>query len=437
MLFKNWNRHWPGVGLGLLVAFLAPGCTTGMPYGMQGGQPQMQPGMGYMQPNAPGNHGPIQQTAYYQPGMGTLPQPNTSEPPGMGMNGRPLPGPGSTVMAGPAMGMPLPMHGQVPMNPDPPLPRELIKSVMPPYVIEPPDTVFIELLRAIPKPPYRVEPLDVLVINVADTLPNQPIAGTYFVSPDGLLNLGFSYGMVRVAGLTLEQVLAAVKLVLRSKLNDPQVGVGLASFRGSGTLRGEFMLAQDGTVTLGSYGSVPLAGLTLAQAKAAIEKHLSGTLLNPEISINVSGFNSKVYYVIFDGAGFGQQIYRFPITGNETVLDAIANLQGLPAVASKRRMWLARPAPMNRGCYQILPIDWEVITEAGATDTNWQLFPGDRIYVDGDPWIKADNTVAKVMAPIERVLGVSLLAASVYSNFRVAFTSTNGVNGGTFIPVVR
>lgn len=422
------GKGWSYASLGLMAALVAPGCTTATPYGMQG-QPMMQ--QGYMQPNGQvmNQRGQIQQVNY-QPG--TLPPPMTT--------GLPVNGPmmmGGPVLGGPVVGMPPGMQGQpLHAQPNPPMPRELIKSVMPPYVIEPPDTVFIELIRAIPKPPYRVEPLDVLVVNVAETLPNQPIAGTFVVSPDGTINLGFSYGMVRVAGLTLEQVVAAVKLVLRSKLNDPQVGVGLGQFRGTGTLRGDFMLGQDGTVTLGSYGSVPLAGLTLAQAKAAIEKHLSNWLLNPEISINVSGFNSKVYYVIFDGAGFGQQIYRFPITGNETVLDAIANLQGLPAVSSQRRIWLARPAPAGCGQYQILPIDWEVITQAGATDTNWQLFPGDRIFVDGDPWIKADNNIAKVMAPIERVLGITLLGTTTYWNLRNAFQNQNNGGGTNFVPIV-
>jgi polysaccharide export outer membrane protein len=321
----------------------------------------------------------------------------------------------------------------MPMDGPPPLPRELAKSVMPPYTLEPPDTIYIDVVRAIPKPPYRVEPLDVLVVNVAETLPNQPINGTFLVSPDGLINLGYAYGVVRVAGLTLEQSAAAIKLILRSKLNDPQVGVGLAQFRGTATLKGEFMLAQDGTVTLGTYGCVQLAGLTVNQAKAMIENHLSKWLMNPEVSVTVTGYNSKVYYIITDGAGFGQQVYRFPITGNETVLDALAQANGLSAVSSKRRIWLARPAPACKGCYQILPIHWEVITQAGATETNWQLFPGDRIFIGADPWIEWDNKIAKIFAPIERMLGITLLGTATVNTFR-GFNNGNG-GGTTFIPV--
>src|SRR5215216_1401783 len=65
-----------------------------------------------------------------------------------------------------------------------PVPRELAKVSLPPYVIEPPDILQIDALRLIPRPPYRVEPLDALAIRVSDTLPEQPIEGVYAVEPE-------------------------------------------------------------------------------------------------------------------------------------------------------------------------------------------------------------------------------------------------------------
>jgi len=465
----TWGKNWSAWSLGWLVAALGSGCTSGLPYQYHG-----QPGMGYpppgthqaLRPNTPYSNPPgaapngIQPVNYQQPAPGALPPPHTTTaglaaampqpatPAAGGLRPVPL---GPTLAAGPTVG-PMPMPGQpmpgmsmpgatavvtgngLPGMPAevPPLPRELTKSVMPPYTLEAPDTIYIDVLKAIPKPPYKVEPLDVLAINVGETLPNQPIGGTFMVSPDGIVNLGFGYGVVRVAGLTLEQAAMAIKLVLKAKLTEPQVGVGLAQFRGTATLRGDFMLAQDGTITLGSYGCVQLAGLTLAQAKAMIERHLSQWLMNPEVSVTVTGYNSKVYYVIADGAGFGMGVWRFPITGNETVLDAMAQISGLPAISSKKRIWLARPSPACKGGYQILPIHWEVLVMGGDTATNWQLFPGDRIYIGADPWIECNNTMAKVMAPIERALGITLLGASTFQIIRNNNNNNNGNNNGNF-----
>ena len=81
-----------------------------------------------------------------------------------------------------------------------------------------------------------------------------------------------------------------------------------------------------------------------------------------QVAVDVLAYNSKVYFVIFDGGGFGQQVFRLPATGNETVLDAVSLVQGLAPISSKRRIWLARPAPANSGCSQILPVDWNAIT---------------------------------------------------------------------------
>jgi polysaccharide export outer membrane protein len=314
-----------------------------------------------------------------------------------------------------------------------PLPHELQPTVHPPYVIEPPDVLTIDAVRLIPRPPYRVEPLDVLLIQVTDALPNQPIAGPYAVSPEGVVNLGYNYGVVRVVGTTVEQAALSIRSQLQKLgLTNAQVSVSLVQFRGAQQIRGEHLVGQDGTINLGTYGSVNVTGLTVCQAKAVIERHLAPCLLNPEISLSVSAYNSKVYYVITDGGGFGQQVFRFPTTGKEYVLDAISNIGGLPAVSSRRKIWVARPAPAEKGCYQILPVDWQVITEAGATCTNYQLFPGDRIYVMADPLITIDNMLAKVFSPIERVLGVTLLGTTTVTSFRAINSGAGGIG---FVPI--
>jgi polysaccharide export outer membrane protein len=304
-----------------------------------------------------------------------------------------------------------------------PIPTEKAKTSLPPYVIEPPDILLIDPIRLVPKPPYVVQALDVLLVRVADPLPNQPIDGPYTVAPDGTINLGFSYGVVRVGGFSLEEVERAIRTQLSQVLKDPQVSVGLAQFRGVQQVRGEHLVRMDGTIGLGSYGCVYVAGLTLNQAKVAIERHLKQYLQDPEVSVDVFAYNSKSYYVITDGAGFGQSVFRFPITGNETVLDAISQIQGLPAVASLKRIWVARPAPANHECTQILPVDWRAITQGGVTATNYQLFPGDRVYVHSDAWICTDNTLAKILAPFERLFGITLLGATTVQTVR-------GINGG-------
>lgn len=311
-----------------------------------------------------------------------------------------------------------------------PVARELNKVSLPPYVIEPPDVLAIDALRVMPLPPYRVEPMDGLIVQVVGTKPNEPIAGVYFVEPDGTVNLGFTYGSVRVAGLTLDEATKAIEAHLRKLVKVQQVNLALAQSRALQQIRGEHLVRQDGTVGLGIYGSVYVAGMTLADAKTAIEEHLSEFLLKPEVALDVAAYNSKVYYVITDGGGFGKQMVKLPILGNETVLDALSNVAGTAAVSSRNCVWVARPAPAETGGKQILPVDLVAITEDGSTATNYQIMPGDRVYVRADRMIALDNALTKVLNPVNRVFGSMLLGSYAVNGVQGRLTG-GGVFGTT------
>jgi len=135
------------------------------------------------------------------------------------------------------------------------------------------------------------------------------------------------------------------------------------------------------------------------------------------VIVDVAAYNSKWYYVITDGGGYGEQVFPFPITGSETVLDAIGHIQGLPAVASKRDIWVARRSP-HCGPEQVLCVNWTAITQWGDTTTNYQVMPGDRIYVMAQRIIRADTILAKALAPIERLFGITLLGAQTVNAIR-------------------
>ena len=287
------------------------------------------------------------------------------------------------------------------------MPKELSKVVLPEYTIEPPDILTIEGIHVVPKSPYYLRTLDVINIDAAGALPDAPIAGPYTVEPGGIVNLQPPYGTVKVAGMNVEQAKVAVSQHLQQYLQDPKVSVSLAQMAASQSIFGQVLVAQDGTINLGSYGQVSVVGKTLNQAKADIEAYLSRYLEAPEISLNVFSYNSKVYYIVVEGAGLGDGVYRFPITGNETVLDAIAQIQGLEQVSSKK-IWIARPSRDNHNV-KILPVDWFALTKRGSAETNYQILPGDRVFIAEDKLVAFDTHIAKLTAPLERIMGFTLL----------------------------
>jgi len=312
-----------------------------------------------------------------------------------------------------------------------PVPHELAKSVLPTYVVEPPDVLMIDAVHVVPRAPYHLHTLDLVSIQVQGTLPDSPIAGVYPIEPGGFVRLGPRYGgAVNVAGLTVEQAEQVIATHLRTYIRDPLVSVTLADMAAKQQIAGQHLVSPDGTVTLGAYGSVPVVGMTIAQAKVAIEQYLAQYLENPEISLDVFAYNSKVYYIVTQGAGLGDGVFRFPITGNETVLDAISQINGLQQVSSKR-IWIARPTD-EPGKIQTLPVKWEEITAQATAGTNYQLMPGDRVFIAEDKLIAIDTALAKLINPMERVMGFSLLGVGTVTRFSGAVLQGGGNPNGNF-----
>lgn len=300
-------------------------------------------------------------------------------------------------------------------------PREGEFISLPAYRIAPPDVISLEMLKQVPLPPYRTEANDILNIDVMGTLVGQPIGYTfrgnarvrvpYLIAPEGTVNLGPSYGKVRVIGMTIDEVKAAVTGHLAQILAHPIVSVSLAQSSGTQPITGQYPVGPDGTVNLGQYGAVHIAGKTVPEATLAIEEHLSRYFDSPEVSVKIAAYMSKVYYIITAGASLGDNIVRVPITGKETVLDAIAAIGGLSQLSSKE-IWIARPTPASFGCEQILPVDYAAITRGASTQSNYQLMPGDRVFIADDGVLALTNTIGTITGPIERIAGVSSLIVS-------------------------
>lgn len=195
-----------------------------------------------------------------------------------------------------------------------------------------------------PLPLYVVEPPDMLEVEVAGALPERPLTGEHLVRPDGTIGLGY-YGQVYVSGLTLPEIKAKVALHLRQFLTDEQLGLAVPDPARPGHTRS---VAADQST---------------------------------RIRVDVTAYNSKCYYVLGAVASPG----RFPVTGCETVLDALNYAGGLREEASTARIRLVRPAPPGACCEQILPVKYEAITKTADPATNYQIMPGDRLIVERDP----------------------------------------------------
>lgn len=333
-------------------------------------------------------------------------------------------------------------------------PRELDMATHPIYRVAPPDILILDAVNNIRPADSRLRAGDQLIVQIAKGLPIEPdvdpeinpleyqaalqfeqnfkiVNGPYLIGADGNVDLGPAYGGFPVAGLTVDKARDLIEAELKSRLGlkAPQVAVVLPDIGGRQEIAGEHLVRPDGTISLGIYGGVRVAGLSLDEIKMVVEQHLSRYINEPEISVDILSYNSRAYYVISDGGGFGERVIRFPCTGNETVLDAISQVEGLSEVSS-RNVWVARPAPAGTGCAQILDVNWKEIAAEGITTTNYQVLPGDRIYVKADPLISLDNALSKIIAPVERVFGVILLGNSTADQLQRGAAAAGQGGGG-------
>ena len=191
-----------------------------------------------------------------------------------------------------------------PVHPPAPVPRELDERVLPPYTVEPGDTV---------------------IVQAADLDAPVQLPGDQVIMPDGTISLG-KYGEVIVAGKTVRDIENLVRAVIKSQGKDP-----------------------------GSQGKDP--GPIVARVVSRV---------------------SKVYYVLGEVNSPG----AFPLQGREKVLDGIVAAGGLTDRGSRVNIILSRPTPPD-SCRVVLPVCYREIVQLGDTTTNYQLAPGDRIYVPG------------------------------------------------------
>ena len=70
----------------------------------------------------------------------------------------------------------------------------------------------------------------------------------------------------------------------------------------------------------------------------------------------------------------------FVYLGSETVLDAILEAGGLTANANQHQIIVSRPSNCN-DCRTVMQVCYDQLVQLGDTSTNYQLRPGDRIFV--------------------------------------------------------
>jgi protein involved in polysaccharide export with SLBB domain len=182
------------------------------------------------------------------------------------------------------------------------------------------------------------------------------------------------------------------------------------------SIEGQRLVRPDGKILLGFYGEIYVAGLTIAEAKAKIVEHLRqflsdealGLIVHDPVTgeprkdsngqfilrdrkdsdgvfVDVTAYNSQNYYV----QGAVKNPGKIPVTGHDTVLDAIDYAGSLTPQADHDNVVLYRKE--KNGTLQRLPINVDQIMMGDDPTTNYQLLPGDRLVIPAKPGARQDD----------------------------------------------
>lgn len=150
-----------------------------------------------------------------------------------------------------------------------------------------------------------------------------------------------------------------------------------AKFDSPVRLPGDQPVQPDGSINLGEFGRLQVAGQTIESVQSTVQ-----TLIETKkpdcgpMTVRLVDWQSKKFYVLGEVNSPGS----YQLDGDETVLDALVEAGGITRSGNAHKIILSRPSPEG-SCRTVYPICYHQIVQLGDTGTNYQLQPGDRVFV--------------------------------------------------------
>ena len=165
---------------------------------------------------------------------------------------------------------------------------------------------------------------------------------------------------------------------------------------------GQFPINSEGKIQYNFVGDVVISGMTKEEAAKVIANRLAEYIINPEVTIRIIGYNSKVIYVFGEVGAPGKVFMRGDtITVREALVQA-----GLPQLTGVlKKSWLITPSDSGKVEKKLLDI--YALMYQGDLRQNLVMKPGDVVWVPATTMTKVLRAVAPVTAPIANVRSVA------------------------------
>jgi len=177
---------------------------------------------------------------------------------------------------------------------------------------------------------------------------------------------------------------------------------------------GVFPVNQEGKVQLKFVGDIDVTGLTKSELEKKIKEVIATYVTEPEITVTILEYKSKVIYVLGEVGMPGKYYMRSEsIPVREAVVQA-----GLPTLsAAMRRCQLVTPT--KEGKAKNKAVDLYSVLYGGDLKKNISMVPGDVLYVPATVMAK----IIRVISPVTQTVGVTASAPSEAQSGRSAVSA--------------
>jgi polysaccharide export outer membrane protein len=134
------------------------------------------------------------------------------------------------------------------------------------------------------------------------------------------------------------------------------------------------VVRPDGKISMPLLKDVAVVGLTPTELQKRITDRLEGLIIAPDVTVVVTGINSKKIYV----QGKVKREGPIPYTYRMTVMQALSEAGGINEYAKKKKIYILRN---ENGKEFRLPFDYDAVLKGQRMELNIQLLPGDMIVI--------------------------------------------------------
>jgi len=163
---------------------------------------------------------------------------------------------------------------------------------------------------------------------------------------------------------------------------------------------GGYQLNNEGKIQYEFVGDIKIAGKTKKEVTKIIEDSLSKYIISPQVLVKITGYNSKVVYVIGEVGRPGKIFMRGDtITVREALVQA-----ALPLLSAKAaKSFLITPS--SDGSPAQKRVNVHNLLYKGDLRENLVMKPGDTLYIPPTVMAKAMRVIQPVASPINTAAG--------------------------------